>query len=60
MAGMGWLTAYAIAMAHVEAALVIYLRRLYHAGDLLTVFPSRRCRTPILRSSSRESARRWS
>jgi len=26
-------------MAHVEAALVIYLRRLYHAGDPLTLFP---------------------
>jgi hypothetical protein len=39
MAGMAWLTAYSIAMAHVEAALVIYLRRLYHAADPLTVFP---------------------
>jgi hypothetical protein len=39
MAGIGWLTAYAIAMAHVEAALVIYLRRLYYAGDPLTLFP---------------------
>jgi hypothetical protein len=39
MAGIGWLTAYALAMAHVEAALVIYLRRLHHAGDPLTVFP---------------------
>ena len=54
--GIGWLTAYAIAMAHVEAAVVIYLRRLYHAGDPLTVFPLRRCRTP----SSRESSRHWS
>jgi len=39
LVGIGWLTAYAIAMAHVEAAVVIYLRRLYHAGDPLTVFP---------------------
>ncbi|RPI60779.1 MAG: hypothetical protein EHM50_06790 [Lysobacterales bacterium] len=39
MAGVGWLTTYAIAMAHVEAALVIYLRRLYYAGDPLTLFP---------------------
>lgn len=37
--GIGWLTAYAIAMAQVEAALVIYLRRLYYADDPLTLFP---------------------
>jgi hypothetical protein len=37
--GLGWLTAYAVAMAHVEAALVIYLRRLYYADDPLALFP---------------------
>ena len=36
---IAWLTAYAIAMAHVEAAVVIYLRRLYYAADPLTLFP---------------------
>ena len=37
--GIGWLTAYAIAMAHVEAAVVIYLRRVHYAADPLTLFP---------------------
>jgi hypothetical protein len=39
MAGIGWLTAYAIAMAQVEAAVVIYLRRVHYADDPLTLFP---------------------
>ena len=39
MAGIIWLTAYAIATAHVEAALVIYLRRIHYADDPLTLFP---------------------
>jgi hypothetical protein len=39
MAGISWLTAYAIAMAHVEAALVVYLRRLHYSHDPLTLFP---------------------
>jgi hypothetical protein len=38
-AGVVWLTAFAIAMAQVEAAVVIYLRRLYYADDPLTLFP---------------------
>ena len=39
MVRTGWLTAYAIAMAQVEAAVVIYLRRLHYADDPLTLFP---------------------
>jgi hypothetical protein len=34
-----WLTLYAIAMAYVEAALVVHLRQLYYADNLLTIFP---------------------
>lgn len=34
-----WLTLYAIAMAYVEAALVVHLRQLYYADDILTIFP---------------------
>jgi len=34
-----WLTVYAIAMAQVEAAVVIRLRTIYHGDDPLTVFP---------------------
>ena len=36
-----WLTLYAIAMAYVEAALVVHLRQLYYADNLLTIFPLR-------------------
>lgn len=34
-----WLTVFAIAMAHVEAALVVHLRSLYYPGDPLELFP---------------------
>jgi hypothetical protein len=34
-----WLTVYAIAMAQVEAALVIHLRTIYHGESPLAVFP---------------------
>lgn len=34
-----WLTIFAIAMAHVEAALVVYLRSIYYPGDPLSIFP---------------------
>jgi hypothetical protein len=34
-----WLTVYAIAMAQVEAALVIHLRTIYYGDNPLTVFP---------------------
>ena len=43
-----WLGAYAAAMAWVEAAVVVYLRRLYYSGDLLTLFPMRVWRTSDL------------
>lgn len=33
------LTLFAIAMAHVEAALVVHLRSLYYPGDPLSIFP---------------------
>ena len=36
-----WLTMYAIAMAYVEAALVIHLRHLYYAENPLAIFPLR-------------------
>ena len=36
-----WLGAYAAAMAWVEAALVVYLRRLYYPDDPLVMFPLR-------------------
>lgn len=36
---MIWLAVYAIAMAQVEAAVVIYLRELYYGDHPLTVFP---------------------
>ena len=36
-----WLTMYAIAMAYVEAALVIHLRHLYYADNPLAIFPLR-------------------
>jgi hypothetical protein len=47
-AGIGWLTAYAIAMALVEAAVVIYLRRLYYAADPLALFPLKMMPNPDL------------
>jgi hypothetical protein len=34
-----WLTLYAIAMAYVEAALVVHLRQLYYADNLQAIFP---------------------
>lgn len=34
-----WLTVYAIAMANVEAVVVVYLRSIYYPGDPLTIFP---------------------
>ncbi len=34
-----WLSVFAIAMALLEAAVVIYLRRLYYPGDVLRIFP---------------------
>jgi len=34
-----WLTLFAIAMAHVEAALVVHLRSLYYPADPLAIFP---------------------
>jgi len=34
-----WLTVFAIAMAHVEAALVVHLRSIYYPGDPLEIFP---------------------
>ena len=34
-----WLTLYAIAMAYVEAALVVHLRHLYYPDNPLTIFP---------------------
>lgn len=36
-----WLTLFALAMAYVEAALVVHLRHLYYADDPLTLFPLR-------------------
>jgi hypothetical protein len=34
-----WLTLFAIAMAYAEAAVVVYLRGIYHPDDPLTIFP---------------------
>ena len=34
-----WLTLFAVAMAHVEAALVVHLRELYYPDDPRTIFP---------------------
>jgi len=36
-----WLGIYAIAMAYLEAALVVYLRELYYPDNLLVIFPPR-------------------
>ncbi len=36
-----WLTLYAIAMALLEAAVVVYLRELYYPGDIRAIFPLR-------------------
>jgi hypothetical protein len=43
-----WLGVYAAAMAWLEAAVVVYLRRLYYPDDLLTLFPMRVWRTSDL------------
>lgn len=43
-----WLGAYAAAMAWLEAAVVVYLRRLYYPDDQLTLFPMRVWRTSDL------------
>jgi hypothetical protein len=43
-----WLTLYAIAMAYVEAALVVHLRHLYYADNPLTIFPLRLLSHPDL------------
>lgn len=40
-ARIGWLSLYAIAMALVEAAVVVHLRHVYYPGALLTIFPLR-------------------
>ena len=39
MARIAWLSAYALAMALVEAALVIHLRHVYYPADPQTLFP---------------------
>jgi hypothetical protein len=36
-----YLAVYAVAMAYLEAAVVVYLRKIYYPGDLLTLFPLR-------------------
>lgn len=36
-----WLTLFALAMAYVEAALVVHLRQLYYADNPLSIFPLR-------------------
>jgi hypothetical protein len=36
---MIWLSVYALAMAQVEAAVVVYLREIYHGADPLALFP---------------------
>ena len=36
-----WLTVFALAMAYVEAALVVHLRQLYYADNPLALFPLR-------------------
>jgi hypothetical protein len=52
-----WLGAYAAAMAWVEAAVVVYLRRLYYPDDQLTLFPMRTWRTAdLLVELAREAA----
>lgn len=52
-----WLGAYAAAMAWLEAAVVVYLRRLYYPDDQLTLFPMRIWRTSDLAVEiARESA----
>ena len=52
-----WLGAYAAAMAWVEAAVVVYLRRLYYPDDQLTLFPMRIWRTSdLLVELAREAA----
>jgi hypothetical protein len=43
-----WLGVYAAAMAWLEAAVVVYLRRLYYPDDQLTLFPMRIWRTSDL------------
>ena len=52
-----WLGVYAAAMAWVEAAVVVYLRRLYYPDDQLTLFPMRIWRTAdLLVELGREAA----
>jgi hypothetical protein len=52
-----WLGVYAAAMAWVEAAVVVYLRRLYYPDDQLTLLPMRTWRTPdLLVELAREAA----
>jgi hypothetical protein len=36
----GWVGLYAIAMAYLESAVVVYLRKMYHLGDDLTHIPN--------------------
>jgi hypothetical protein len=43
-----WLGVYAAAMSWLEAAVVVYLRRLYYPADQLTLFPMRVWRTSDL------------
>jgi hypothetical protein len=52
-----WLGVYAAAMAWVEAAVVVYLRRLFYPDDPLTLFPMRVWRTSdLLVELGREAA----
>jgi hypothetical protein len=41
LARLAWFSAFAMAMALVEAAIVIYLRAIYYADDPLRIFPLR-------------------
>lgn len=36
-----WLSVFAVAMAYLEATVVVYLRQVYYPNDLLTIFPAR-------------------
>lgn len=55
--GVLWLGVYAVAMAWLEAAVVVYLRRLYYPDDPLTLFPMRVWRSSdLLVEIGREAA----
>ena len=52
-----WLAIFAVAMALLEAAVVIYLRRLYYPGDILRIFPPRMLvRLDLVLELARETA----